>query len=164
MKIGIIGVGHIGKELIRLLKPFKCNILVNDIIEQKKYYETNNLIQVSKNEIFKRADIITLHTPYDENTKNLINTDVFEIMKKEAFLINSARGGLINETDLKEALQLNKIAGAAIDAYVEEPPTDTDLLSHENLICTPHIGGNSIEAIEAMGMSAISHLKEYFKR
>lgn len=161
--IGIIGVGYIGKELIRLLKPFNCKILVNDIIEQKEYYKFNNLIEVSKEEIFRNADIVTLHTPYDKNTKNLIDINTFDIMKEEAFLINSARGGIVNEEDLKKALQSNKIAGAAIDAYVVEPPKDKDLLSLENLICTPHIGGNSEEAVKAMGMSAIFHLREYSK-
>ena len=162
--IGIIGVGYIGKELIRLLKPFNCKILVNDIIEQEDYYKDNNLIEVSKDEIFKKADIVTIHTPYNEDTKDLINKDILKIMKNDAFLINSARGGIINEQDLKFALIENMIAGAAIDAYIEEPPTDKELLSLENLICTPHIGGNSQEAIKAMGISAISHLKEYFKK
>ena len=92
----------------------------------------------------------------------MINKKVFEIMKNSSFIINSARGGIINEDDLKYALLNNLIAGAAIDAYVEEPPTDKELLSLPNLICTPHIGGNSREAVEAMGLSAINHLKEFY--
>ncbi|MCX6077376.1 MAG: phosphoglycerate dehydrogenase [Campylobacterales bacterium] len=161
--VGVIGVGYIGKELIRILEPFGCKVLVNDIINQDDYYAKNNLIEVSKEEIFKSADIVTIHTPYDDTTHNLVNKEIFEMMKKGAFVINSARGGIINEHDLKIALQENKIAGAAIDAYVEEPPTDEELLSLPNLICTPHIGGNSKEAVEAMGMSAIKHLREFFK-
>ncbi|MFA6192497.1 MAG: phosphoglycerate dehydrogenase [Sulfurimonas sp.] len=161
--VGVIGVGYIGKELIRILEPFGCKILVNDIINQDDYYAKNNLTEVSKEEIFKSADIVTIHTPYDETTNNLVNKEIFEMMKKSAFVINSARGGIINEYDLKIALQENKIAGAAIDAYIEEPPTDKELLSLPNLICTPHIGGNSKEAVEAMGMSAIKHLREFFK-
>lgn len=161
-KVGIIGVGHIGKEVIRLLKPFNCEILVNDIINQKEYYKENNLKEVSKEEIFKTCDIVTIHTPFDSTTDNLINKKVFEIMKNSSFIINSARGGIINEDDLKYALQNNLISGAAIDAYVEEPPTDKELLCLPNLICTPHIGGNSREAVEAMGLSAINHLKEFY--
>ena len=84
-------------------------------------------------------------------------------MKKNAYILNIARGGIINEEDLKYALKNNIIAGAAIDAYVEEPPTDQEFLRLPNLICTPHIGGNAKEAVEAMGMSAINHLKEFFK-
>ncbi len=162
--IGIIGVGHIGKEVIRLLQPFGCTILVNDIIEQKKYYEENALVESSKEEIFQKSDIVTIHTPYDSSTHNLVSKEIFKIMKSSAFIINSARGGIINECDLKYALQNQLIAGAAIDAYVEEPPTDKELLILPNLICTPHIGGNAKEAVEAMGRSAISHLVEYFKR
>lgn len=161
-RIGIIGVGYIGKELIRLLKPFNCEILVNDIINQEQYYNENNLKEVSKEEIFKTCDIITIHTPFDSTTDNLINKKVFETMKNSSFIINSARGGIINEDDLKYALLNNLIAGAAVDAYVEEPPTDKELLSLPNLICTPHIGGNAREAVEAMGLSAINHLKEFY--
>ncbi|MEV9528508.1 phosphoglycerate dehydrogenase [Aliarcobacter butzleri] len=161
-RIGIIGVGYIGKELIRLLKPFNCEILVNDIINQEQYYKENNLKEVSKEEIFKTCDIVTIHTPFDSTTDNLIDKKVFETMKNGSFIINSARGGIINEDDLKYALLNNLIAGAAVDAYVEEPPTDKELLSLPNLICTPHIGGNSKEAVEAMGLSAINHLKEFY--
>jgi D-3-phosphoglycerate dehydrogenase len=162
--IGIIGVGYIGKELVRLLKPFNCNILVNDIIEQSNYYNDNNLIESSKEKIYKEADIITLHTPLDVSTTNLITLKELKMMKSSAYLLNSARGGIINEQDLMYALQNNIIAGAAIDAYIEEPPTNKGLLALPNLICTPHIGGNAKEAVEAMGLSAINHLREYVAR
>jgi len=160
--IGIIGVGHIGKELIRLLKPFNCKILVNDIVDQDDYYEEYGLEKVTKEDIYKYSDVISIHTPFDNSTENLINTKKFKLMKQTAFLINSARGGIVNEDDLKYALKNGLIAGAAIDAYIEEPPKDMELLTCENLICTPHIGGNSKEAVEAMGLSAIKHLKEFF--
>lgn len=160
--IGIIGVGYIGKEVIRLLQPFGCTILVNDIIDQNNYYSEHHLQESSKEEIYAQADIITLHTPLDKSTEGMINRSVFSAMKSSAFILNSARGGIINENDLKWALQNHVIAGAAIDAYIEEPPTDSDLLSLPNLICTPHIGGNAREAVEAMGLSAIYHLRKYF--
>lgn len=162
--IGIVGVGHIGKELVRLLKPFRCRILVNDIIEQEVYYKEHGLIEVSKETLFKEADIVTIHTPLNKTTENLISLDVMKTMKSSTFLINSARGGIINELDLKYALQNRIIAGAAIDAYVEEPPSDSEFLKLPNLVCTPHIGGNAQEAVEAMGRSAIHHLREYFNR
>lgn len=161
--VGIIGVGHIGKEVIRLLKPFNCQVLVNDIIGQEAYYLQNNLTVCTKEEIYRKADVVTVHTPYDDTTHNMINADVFKLMKSESLLINSARGGIINEEDLKKALLSGEIGGAAVDAYVEEPPTDKDLLSIENLVCTPHIGGNSQEAILAMGQSAIKHILIFFK-
>jgi D-3-phosphoglycerate dehydrogenase len=161
--IGIIGVGYIGKELVRLLQPFGCKILVNDIINQDTYYNEKGLLEVTKEELYKQSDFISIHTPQDETTYNLITLETMKIMKSTAYLLNSARGGLINEKDLKIALNEGIIAGAAIDAYMEEPPTDKEFLELPNLICTPHIGGNSIEAVEAMGMSAIKHLKEFYK-
>lgn len=160
--IGIIGVGHIGKELIRFLKPFGCKILVNDIIDQKEYYKNNGLIEVSKEQIFKESDIITIHTPFTSDTENLVRLEEFQIMKNNVYVINTARGGIINEQDLKYALQNNLIAGAGIDAYIMEPPSDNELLSLSNLICTPHIGGNAKEAVELMGISSIEHLENFF--
>lgn len=160
--VGIIGVGYIGKELIRLLQPFGCTILVNDILNQSDYYTKNNLIEVSKEELYAQSDIITIHTPLDSSTEGIIDLKVFQQMKSSAFMINSARGGIIQESDLKYALKNSMIAGAAIDAYIEEPPTDLELVQLPNLICTPHIGGNALEAVEAMGLSAINHLRKYF--
>lgn len=160
--VGIIGLGYTGKELARLLKPFSCKILANDIINQDQYYRENHLVETSKEEVFKTSDIVTIHTPHNYTTNNMVNIKVLKSMKKSAYIINAARGGLINERDLKYALQNNIIAGAAIDAYVKEPPTDQEFLKLPNLICTPHIGGNAKEAVEAMGMSAIEHLKRYY--
>lgn len=160
--VGIIGVGYIGKEVIRLLEPFSCNILVNDIIDQEEYYKKNNLRDTTKNDIFKNSDIITIHTPLTEKTKYLINKDTMDMMKPTSHVINTARGGIVNQDDLKYALQNNIIAGAALDAYEIEPPEDEELLSLNNCYCTPHIGGNSQEAVISMGESAINHLKEYF--
>jgi phosphoglycerate dehydrogenase-like enzyme len=162
--IGIIGVGYIGKEVIRLLKPFGCTILVNDIIDQKEYYADNGLIEATKEEIYKQSDIVTIHTPLTATTNNMITLEIIEQMKPTAYLLNTARGGIINENDLKYALQKGIIAGAGIDAYSEEPPTDKEFLALPNLICTPHIGGNAKEAVEAMGMSAIEHLKKKFNK
>jgi D-3-phosphoglycerate dehydrogenase len=161
--IGIIGVGNIGKDLIQLLKPFNCKILVNDIINQDEYYTYNNLIENSKEEIFRDADIITIHTPLNELTKYMIDKKSLNLMKPTAIVINTARGGIINQEDLKWALKNNIIAGAAIDAYEIEPPEDLEFLNLPNLINTPHIGGNAIEAIEAMGKSAIENILNWIK-
>lgn len=160
--VGIIGAGNIGKDFISLLKPFGCRILVNDIIDISEYCHVNGLEEVTKEAIFSEADIISVHTPLTELTGNMINRETFEIMKDSALVINTARGGIINENDLKEALKTGSIAGAAVDAYVAEPPEDKELIALPNLICTPHIGGNSAEAVEAMGIAAIENIKEYF--
>jgi len=159
--IGIIGLGYIGRELVELLAPFKCTILVNDIVDISSFARKKNLRCVTKDELFALSDIVSIHTPLNAETHNLVNLDVLKKMKPNAFLINTARGGIINETDLKHALEHKLIAGAALDVYEKEPSTDKGLLSLPNLICTPHTGGNSYEAVVAMGMSAISHLVDY---
>jgi phosphoglycerate dehydrogenase-like enzyme len=161
--IGILGCGNIGKELIKLLSPFQCNILINDILDMKEFASMNSLECVNKEVLFSNSDIISIHTPLTPETNNLFNINVFEKMKAKALLINTARGGIVNETDLKIALQTNLIAGAALDVYESEPPSDQELLLLPNVICTPHIGGNSYEAVVAMGLSAISHLVNYKK-
>lgn len=157
--IGIIGLGHIGQELVRLLMPFKCKILINDIVDKSKFCLANGLTVVSKDELLSMSDIITIHAPLNDETNQMINSESFAKMKNNAYLINTARGGLVNLSDLKNALTENQIAGAAIDVYDSEPPQDLELLSLSNLICTPHIGGNSKEATLAMGRSAITHLR-----
>ena len=159
--VGIIGLGNIGKELVLLLKPFGCRILVNDIIEINSDIKANGLIQVSKEEIYKNADIISIHTPLNSETMNLIDKTAFEMMKSTSFLINTSRGGIVRESDLKFALENGLIAGAALDVYENEPPTDLSLLSIPNLICTPHTGGNSYQAVVAMGLSALNHIIKF---
>jgi D-3-phosphoglycerate dehydrogenase len=156
--VGIIGVGHIGKEVIRLLKPFNCNILVNDIINQPEYYNQVGATYSELDEIFKSADVVTVHTPLTGKTKGLINQNSLNLMQKHAIVLNTARGGIVDETALIDALINKRIGGAALDVYEIEPATNSDMLSIPNLICTPHIGGNAKEAVYAMGMSAIDHL------
>jgi phosphoglycerate dehydrogenase-like enzyme len=159
--VGIIGVGHIGKEVIRLLKPFNCKILVNDIIDQTAYYREVGAEEVSKQEIFERSDVVTIHTPLTEDTRNIVNSENLSMMSAHAIVINSARGGIVDEKALFTALNNKEIGGAALDVYEIEPPEDAAFLALPNLICTPHIGGNAKEAVYAMGMSAINHLKNY---
>ena len=116
----------------------------------------------TKEEIYRDADIITLHTPLTDLTHHLINHETLAQMKPTAFVINTARGPIIDGDALKQALIEGVIAGAALDVYESEPPEDRELLGLPNLFCTPHIGGNADEAVMAMGLSAIHHLKEFF--
>ena len=161
--VGIIGVGFVGKELVDLMRPFDCRILVNDIIDQADYYAENGLIEASKEEIFEAADIITVHTPLDATTRGMIDMAMLKRMQETAYLINVARGGIVKQDDLKQALQDNIIAGAALDVFDMEPCEDVKFLTLPNLYCTPHTGGSAEESILAMGRSAIGHLVEYFK-
>jgi D-3-phosphoglycerate dehydrogenase len=159
--IGIIGFGHIGKELVQMLKPFNCRVLVNDIIDISDYAHRNNVELVTKEYLFQNSDIISVHTPLNASTKDMINKETILKMKQSVFLINTARGGIINEEDLKWALDSNKIGGAALDVFNVEPPEDSEIMSCPNLIATPHIAGNSYEAVIAMGMAAINHIVSY---
>ena len=161
--IGIIGLGNIGKELVLLLKPFGCNILVNDIEDISEFATTNNLQCVDKNTLISLSDIVSIHTPLTSETRNMFTIKEFKQMKKSTFIINTARGGIINELDLKIALKEKIIAGAALDVYETEPPIDKELLELPNIICTPHTGGNAAEAVYAMGESAINHLIKFRK-
>lgn len=160
--VGIIGCGHIGKDLVKLLKPFGCQVLVNDILDLGSFCDLEGTQQVSLDKLYAQADFITIHTPFTPLTKNLLNAAAFEKMKRGAIIINTARGGIVNQEDLKAALLSGQLGGAALDTYEEEPPEDAELLSIPNLINTPHIGGNALEAVEAMGMSAIQHLRAFY--
>jgi D-3-phosphoglycerate dehydrogenase len=156
---GIVGCGHIGKDLIKLLKPFGCNVLVHDIIDFKEFYKENDVTQVELEELIQESDVVTLHLPLDDSTKNIMNRDRLQMLKKDAILINLARGGLVDEIALKQLLLENKIAGVALDVFAVEPPTDTEFALMNNVLITPHIGGSTEEAILAMGMAAINGLE-----
>ncbi len=157
--VGIIGCGNVGKDLVKLLKPFNCKILSHDILNFKQFYQENNVIPVSLDELLKESDVVTLHLPLNESTKNIINKDKLKMMKSKAILINFARGGLVDDVELKKLLLEKKIAGAAIDVFEIEPPVDNDFALIDNVLITPHIGGSTEEAILEMGLAAIDGLK-----
>ncbi len=159
--VGIIGAGNVGKDLIKLLKPFRCKILINDIIKQKNSIHGTNCNQVTLNNLIKNSDIITLHVPLDNSTKNLISRDQFLLMKKNAIIINNARGGIINERHLLKFLEKDHLGGVGLDVFSEEPPKKLvcqKLIHHPRVVVTSHIGGSSEEAILKMGRAAIKGL------
>jgi len=156
--VGIIGCGHVGKDLVKLLQPFNCNILVHDILDFKDFYQKHSITPVGLEELMQKSDIITLHLPLDSSTINIISKDRLQLLKKDAVIINLARGGLIDENALKQRLIEKKIAGAALDVFAIEPPNDREFALLDNVLVTPHIGGSTEEAILAMGMAAIDGL------
>ena len=155
---GIIGFGHIGKDLVKLLKPFDCKILAHDIRNFKEFYKKNKVKSVGIEELIKKSDVVTLHLPLNESTKNFMNEERLQMLKSNAILINLARGGLIDEDVLKKMVLEKRIAGAALDVFEIEPPIDKELLTMDNVLITPHIGGSTEEAILAMGIAAIDGL------
>ena len=160
--IGIIGCGNVGQELVRLLQPFQCKIWVRDIADRSGFCREFGAVETGFDEIIEEADIITLHVPLTENTENLIDKSVLAKMKPSAFLVNTSRGRVVHQGDLHQALVSGEIAGAGLDVFWEEPQVETEFLKIHNLMVTPHIGGNSREAVEAMGRAAIQNLVEYF--
>jgi phosphoglycerate dehydrogenase-like enzyme len=160
--VGIIGCGHIGTDLIYLLQPFNCRILICDILDKSGVVDTFGVTQVSQEELLAEADMISLHVPLTELTQSMVNENFLQKMKPTAHLVNNSRGPVVKQQDLKNALQKNIIAGAALDVFESEPPEDIEFLSLPNLMVTPHIGGNANEAVLAMGRSAVKHLAKYF--
>lgn len=156
--VGIIGCGYIGKDLVHLLKPFGCSILVNDIRHFGDFYAEHDIEAVALEALLARADVVTLHVPLDHSTRGMLTSERLSLMKPTAILINAARGGLVDEAALKAALMGKRLAGAAFDVFAVEPPHDNELLALPNFLATPHIGGSAEEAILAMGRAAIDGL------
>ena len=144
---GIIGTGKIARELIRILKGFGMKVLAYDIFPDAEYAAQAQVEYVTLDELYRRADIISLHCPLTDQTRGLINKDALSKMKKTAFLINTSRGGLLVEQDVREALDAGVIAGAAVDVLSTEPPkADNPLIGAKNIVITPHIAWATTEA------------------
>ena len=161
--VGIIGCGHTGSDVVRLLAPFGCNLLVRDIVDKSNFCQEQGASQVSLEAVLEQSNIISLHVPLTKQTHQMVNANFLQKMKSTSFLINTSRGQVVDQDALKTALTQGDISGAALDVFVEEPPIDKDFLSLPNLMVTPHIGGNAIEGVEAMGRAAIQHLVLFFK-
>ena len=156
--IGIVGCGHVGKTVARLCRAFGARVLAHDIVDYAEFYRENDMQPVSFETLLRDADIVTIHTPLDASTRGLIDARALALMKSTAFLINTARGGIVDEAALKDALVNGRIAGAAADVFTIEPPVDRDLLQLPTFIGTPHVGASTEEAVLAMGRAAIAGL------
>ena len=144
--LGVIGAGHIGQIVAERAKGMKMKVIVYDPYIKPETLEKLDLEPVSLDELFQRSDYITIHTPKTDETTNMINRDTLAKMKKGAMLINCARGGIVNEDDLYDALESGYLAGAALDVFSTEPPGKIKLMSLPNFICTPHLGASTREA------------------
>ena len=158
--VGIVGCGHVGKDLGRLLRAFGCKVLANDILDFPDFYAESGVEPVGLEELLRQSDVVTLHLPIDDSTRNILSAERLAIMKSNAILINTARGGLVDEAALKGALKDGRLLGAAFDVFSTEPPEDNELLNLPNFIVSPHIGGSAEEAILSMGRAAIEGLEE----
>jgi D-3-phosphoglycerate dehydrogenase len=139
--LGIIGLGVIGKSVAQRAKGFNMKVLAFDKYWDEEFASANGIIRSEVDEILKESDFVTLHVPLMKETRNLIGEKQLSIMKPTAYLINAARGGVVDEDALYKALKEGRIAGAGIDVFSTEPPTQSPLLGLQNVILTPHMGG-----------------------
>jgi phosphoglycerate dehydrogenase-like enzyme len=156
--VGIVGCGNVGQQVARLLRPFGATILAHDIRVYDQFYKDAGVAPVALDALLERSDIVTLHVPLDDSTRGLIDARALGLMKPDAILINTARGGIVDEQAVKEALIGGRLGGAAFDVFAIEPPVDDELLNLPNVVGTPHIGAGTREAVLAMGRAAIAGL------
>jgi D-3-phosphoglycerate dehydrogenase / 2-oxoglutarate reductase len=151
--LGIIGVGNIGRNIGRIGRALRMNLIGYDIVPvNKDFIREVGLIVADLNTLLESADFVTCHVPLTAETKKMFNIDKFSKMKHTAFLINTSRGEIIDESALYDALKNGRIAGAALDVFETEPPTNKMLLQLPNVICTPHIGAQTKEAQQLAAM------------
>ncbi len=155
-KLGIIGYGTIGKRVAEMAKVFGMEILIG----KRKGVSYNNEERVDFDSLLKNSDIISIHTPLSENTRDLFTKKEFNQMKKNAVIINTARGGIINEIDLYNTLKNKEIRAAAIDVTEKEPiPADHPLLQLDNIIITPHMAWTSVESRKKLLEGVVQNIK-----
>ena len=159
--LGVIGLGRIGQEVIRRAQSFEMTILGYDPYVDPERIGLKNVTAMALDDLVAESDFITLHLPKNKATENLIDAKRLATMKSSARIINCARGGLIDEIALAEALHAGKIAGAAIDVFVTEPPTDNPLLSAPNIVLTPHLGASTVEAGESVAVEICEQIRAY---
>lgn len=157
--LGIVGMGRIGKSLANKATALGMNVVYNDIFGKQDdvKYEFLEL-----NDLLRKSDFISLHVPYDKENGTLIKKEELSLMKDGAYIINCARGKVVDEEALLEALDSGKIAGAGIDVFEVEPNTNEILVNHPRVSCTPHIGASTMEAQDRIGEEVVSVIKDFF--
>jgi D-3-phosphoglycerate dehydrogenase len=159
--LGIIGIGNIGSQVAKRMQAFSMSVIAYDPFLSEEKAETMGVEKVSLEDLFRRSDFITIHTPLTPETKYLINKDTIKIMKPGVRMINCARGGIICEKDLYDALMEGKVAGAALDVFEKEPPGNNLLLALDNVITTPHLGASTKEAQENVAIAVAEQIVDY---
>lgn len=156
--LGIVGTGNIGKSVAKRATGFDMKILAYDKYPDYDFAKKLNVKYVDKTTLFKEADFITLHVPLNKETYHFVGEEEFNLMKDTAYIINTSRGGIVDENALYNALKNKKIAGAALDVFEEEPPLNSKLFELDNLILSPHCGASTKEASERMAIMAVEGL------
>lgn len=159
--LGIVGLGNIGGQVAKKAQGLEMNVIAYDPFLSEDQAKATGIKKVSLDELFSEADFITIHSPLTAETKGLISAKNIEKMKDGVRIINCARGGIINEQDLYEALKSGKVAGAALDVFEKEPPENSPLLTLDNIICTPHLGASTEEAQENVALAVADQIADY---
>jgi D-3-phosphoglycerate dehydrogenase len=162
--LGVIGLGAIGSEVARRAQAMGMHVIAFDPFLNEEKAKSMGIEKLEIAEIFKKAAFITLHTPLTPETKNLINAASLKTMQDGVFIINCARGGIINEADLLEALNSGKVAGAGLDVFEKEPPENNPLVGHPKVVCTPHLGASTTEAQENVALAIAEQIADYLVR
>ncbi|MCX7884905.1 MAG: D-2-hydroxyacid dehydrogenase [Caloramator sp.] len=157
--LGLIGFGRIAQEVAKRAEAFGMEVIYTNL--SGKVVDSFQYKRCSLEELLRRSDYVSLHIPFDKAKGPVIDKEQFDMMKNSAFLINCARGGVVDEKALLEALNSNKIAGAAIDVFEEEPTKNEALINHPKVCVTPHIGASTIEAQEKIGMEVVNIIEEF---
>lgn len=158
--LGLIGFGRIAKEVAKRAELLGMNVIYTDIMGEAQGF--NNYKFCDMEEVLENADFLSLHIPFDKNKGAVITEKEINKMKKGAYLINCARGGLVDEKDLLKALDEGKLSAAAIDVYEQEPTLNLDLVSHPRVSPTPHIGASTVEAQERIGDEIVNVIQDFF--
>lgn len=161
--IGILGYGRIGSIVANRARGLKMQVIVHDPYVSRDVVEQAGFEPVSLEELYSRSDYITLHVPRLKETIHLINKEAFDKMKPGVMIINCARGGIVNETDLVEALKSGKVGGAALDVFETEPPGNSPLFEFDNVICTPHLGASTAEAQTNVAVAVAKQIIDYLQ-
>ena len=163
-KVLIIGFGRIGKEVAKRCLGFDMEVYVYDPFLDSDSIKKNKCIPIEKNEGLSLADFITIHLPLNENTTNFISEADLKLMKKNTVLVNTSRGGIVNEDDLCQALKAKKIRGAGMDVYTSEPPEpDHPFFKLDNILLTPHNAALTLECRERMSLEASQNIVYFLK-
>jgi D-3-phosphoglycerate dehydrogenase len=153
ISIGILGLGNIGREVAKLATKLGFTVIYSD-----PYVDEETLKRVSMNELFEQADVVTIHVRATDETRGMINYDLFSRMKKGSYFVNTARPNVVKTNDLKLALKKGILAAAAIDVFDTEPPVDDELLRMKNVVVTPHIAGFTYTSLDSIDRTAADNV------
>ncbi len=159
--LGIIGVGRIGRIVADRAKGLKMNVIAYDPYINAEVIGKLGIEAVTFDELLQRSDYITVHTPITQETRNILNAEAFKKVKKGVFVANCARGGIVNEADLAEAIKAGIVAGAAVDVFEKEPPVGSPLLELDQVVMTPHLGASTDEAQENVAVAVADQVIDY---